>query len=288
MSRRISLLAAALSALYLLCLISFPPTGRCRPAPPTPAPTVSPTPDRPPPEIRNETSFSPDLAALEAEPLTQRLARDGAQILILHTHGTEAYSAVPGEEYTPTEPYRTTEADRSVIRVGETLAEALRRQGLTVIHDTGLYDYPLYTGAYERSGNAVRGWLERFPSIGVVIDVHRDAAGADQSPAKPLSAANDGAAQVMLLVGTGGNGLEHPHWRENLKLALALQRAMDERSPTLARPLRLVRERYNQQLTTGALLLEVGANGNTLSEAERACELFARAAGPVLLSLVED
>jgi stage II sporulation protein P len=84
----------------------------------------------------------------------------------------------------------------------------------------------------------------------------------------------------MLLVGTGEGGLEQPHWEKNLRLALAIQNAVNKTYPTLARPVAVVPERYNQHLTDGSLLLEVGSIGNTLSEAVCAVRLFARAAGP--------
>ena len=321
------MLLAAAAAMRMLWFVSLPlpapaeetrapveptaaGTGSPAPAvtlPPSPAPTATPDPtpaptptaaapsaairvftDAPEVQLKNDTSFAVDTAGLTAEPLTQTLPAQGPQILIVHTHGTEAYTAEPGREYEATDPYRTTDAEHSVIRVGEVLAEALRRQGLNVAHDTGLYDYPRYTGSYTRSEAAVGAWLERYPSIAVVIDLHRDAVGTDPAACRTLAAACGGAAQVMLVVGTGENGLAHPLWRENLKLAISLQRAMDAGSPTLTRPIQLVRERYNQHLTTGSLILEVGNNGNTLTEAERAVELFALAAGPVFLSLAGD
>ncbi len=269
------------------------------PEDPSPVPAQAPSPaaedgqlrsftDESPARVRNFTSYDVDLGALEAETLPQRLPSEGPQILILHTHGTEAYLPVSGEEYQASDPYRTTDAAHSVIRVGDVLCAALEAQGLTVIHDRGLYDFPSYTGSYARSQEAAESWLSRYPGIGIVIDLHRDAVGADQVIYKTLTrAAGESAAQAMLVIGTGENGLEHPRWRDNLALALAMQRAAEREAPSLLRPIRLVKERYNQHLSTGAFILEVGANGNTLSEAERAAELFAQAVGPLFLSLVE-
>lgn len=262
----------------------FPPDE-----PPEAAAEVRPFTDTPGVAIKNNTGFSVDIPALMAEELTLRLPREGPQILILHTHGTEAYLPVPGETYVASDPYRTTDAAHSVIRVGDTLAAALESSGLHVIHDTSLNDYPSYAGSYARSEAAAEYWLRQYPGIAVVIDLHRDAVGTEEVVYKTRAlVAGEGAAQVMLVIGTGENGLEHPLWRENLKLALALQAAMDSASPTLTRPIHLARERYNQHLTTGSLILEVGTNGNTLSEAERAVGLFAAAAGPLLVSLVQD
>ena len=272
---------------------------------PTPSPTSAETPapkgdepetdavvlpftDTPGVEIKNNTGFSVDIAALMEEELPQRLPGSGPQILIIHTHGTEAYLPMPGEAYDASDPYRTTDAAHSVIRVGDVLAEELEKYGLRVVHDRGLYDYPSYAGSYARSGAAAERWLAEYPGIAVVIDLHRDAVGTEDVIYKTCAlVSGPQAAQVMLVVGTGENGLEHPNWRDNLKLALALQAAADSLSPTLTRPIHLAPERYNQHLTAGSLILEVGTNGNTLSEAERAARLFAAAAGPLLASLVE-
>ncbi len=252
-----------------------------------PVPEVTPFPDAET-LLLNRTGFDPDPAALAAEPLCQRLPRQGTQILILHTHGTEAYSPVPGEEYAASDPYRTTDPTHSVIRVGDVLQQTLEARGLTVIHDRTLCDWPGYTGSYGRSEAVIRRALEEHPEIGIVIDLHRDALTDGDGAYTTVAHTENGAAQVMLVIGTGENGLEHPRWRENLKLALALQLAMAEACPGLARPIHLARERYNQHLSDGALILEVGTNGNTLSEAERAAEAFGQIAAPVFLSLRED
>ncbi|MBR4579131.1 MAG: stage II sporulation protein P [Oscillospiraceae bacterium] len=301
MDRRWRLLGAAVLAAYGLCAwaaldeLSAAGTPSPHPAGEAPVPcTAAPVGEEaavplfPEAEIRlkNDTSFAPDLSALLREPLTQTLPEEGAQILIIHTHGTEAFLPVSGEEYTASDPYRTTEAEHSVIRLGDELRALWEAQGFRVIHDRSLYDYPSYTGAYSRSREAVEGWLARCPDIALVIDLHRDAAGEPDSPYRSLAKLEgEPTAQVMLVVGTGENGLSHPLWRENLKLALVLQAAAEEACPGLMRPIALCRERYNQHLTTGSLILEVGSNGNTLSEAERAVERFAAAAVPVLRSL---
>jgi stage II sporulation protein P len=155
-----------------------------------------------------------------------------------------------------------------------------------VIHDREIYDYPSYTGSYSRSGEAVEEYLAEYPSIAVVIDLHRDALGSGEVVYKTMAAVEgEGSSQVMLLVGTGESGLSHPNWEENLKLALYLQQAMIDDYPTLARPITVTPERYNQHLSVGSLLLEVGRSGNTLQEALCAVRLFADAAGPALLKL---
>ena len=266
------------------------PTPTPTPTPePTPAPTPTPTPEIVPftddtgMEIRNGTDREVDIAMLMGEPLTQRLSAAGPQILIIHTHGTEAYLPAAGEEYTPSDPYRTTDPERSVIRVGDALCSALEEYGLRVLHDRTLYDYPSYAGSYERAAASIEAYLAEYPDIALVLDVHRDAIG-DASTVYKTCAAGSGMAQVMLVCGTD-EYLEHPLWRENLKLALAMQAAATSANGALMRPIHLAPERYNQQYTTGSLIIEVGTNGNTLSEALAAAELFGRAAGEMLASL---
>ena len=266
------------------------PTPTLEPTPtPTPTPTPAPTPEIVPftddngMELRNGTDREVDIAMLMGEPLTQRLSAAGPQILIIHTHGTEAYLPAAGEEYTPSDPYRTTDPERSVIRVGDALCSALEEYGLRVLHDRTLYDYPSYAGSYERAAASIEAYLAEYPDIALVLDVHRDAIG-DESTVYKTCAAGSGTAQVMLVCGTD-EYLEHPLWRENLKLALAMQAAAMSANGALMRPIHLAPERYNQQYTTGSLIIEVGTNGNTLSEALAAAELFGRAAGEMLASL---
>lgn len=238
--------------------------------------------------VHNGAGVELDLDALAAEGLNLRLPSGEPQVLIFHTHSSEAYTPADGDDYEASDPYRTEDKTRSVIAVGDLLTEKLEACGLMVIHDREIYDYPTYTGSYNRSGAAVEAALAANPGVRIVIDLHRDALG-DGDTVYKTQAAVDGAtsAQVMLLVGTGANGLPHPLWKENLKLALYMQNALDSAYPTLARPIELVKERYNQQLSTGALILEVGSSGNTLREARTAIGLFGDAVGPALAALLE-
>ena len=238
-------------------------------------------------KIHNSTAIPVDAAALAAEGLQLQL-RDGVpQVLIFHTHSSEAYTPDGRDQYEESDPFRTEDKACNVIRVGDRLTEKLEEYGLTVIHDREIYDYPSYTGSYSRSGAAVEQYLKEYPDIKIVIDLHRDALGSGDVIYKTQAELNGkSSAQVMLLAGTGENGLWHPNWRENLKLALYMQNAMDARYPSLARPIELVSERYNQQLSTGMLILEAGSTGNTLQEALTAIELFGDAVGPALAKLI--
>ena len=209
---------------------------------------------------------------------------EGPQVLILHTHGSEAYTMPPGLEYEPTSECRTTDCTCNVVRVGDELAGVLEAAGLTVVHDTTLHDYPEYSGAYDRSLTTAKAYLEQYPSIQFILDVHRDAiSDGNGGMYKVVSdVAGQNAAQLSFVVGTDGGGLEHPLWQENLKLAAAITQCLAEDYPTLMRPITVRNSRYNQHTTTGSLLVEMGAAGNSLDEAL----LSARLLGEVLAEVI--
>ena len=239
--------------------------------------------------MKNETDYSPDLTAPLSQGPGLALPREGVQVLIVHTHTSEAYTPTDSDRYDASDTLRTEDTNYNIVRVGDVLADALEAAGLTVLHDRTIHDYPSYTGAYSRSRDTVETALAEHPEIAVVIDLHRDALCSDSVVYKTVAELPDGAAaaQVMLLVGTDGLGLEHPNWERNLRLAVYLQEAADAAHPTLMRPITLVNERYNQHLSPGMLLIEIGSSGNTLQEAIRAAQLFGSSAGPALAALME-
>ncbi len=202
---------------------------------------------------------------------------EGPQILIYHTHGSESYTPPPGTEIVYSGDHRTTDTRYNVVRVGDEMAKVFAEAGIAVLHDRAMYDYPSYAGAYDRSLAAIESYLRQYPSIRFLLDVHRDAIeDTEGNEYKVVSMVEEGtAAQLTFVVGSDGSGLEHPRWRENLKLAAALQAALLERYPTLTRPLLLRNSRYNQHVSTGSLLVEVGAAGNSPDEAILAGKLLA-------------
>ena len=238
--------------------------------------------------IKNETSYWVDAAKIISAGPGIKLSAGLPQILIIHTHSSEAYTQAGLDRYDASDTNRTENTEFNIVRIGDELTQIFQDAGLNVIHDRGIYDYPSYTGSYTRSGESVERYLKDYPSIKLVLDIHRDALGADGVVYKTM-AEEDGvvSSQIMLLVGTDESGLEHPNWRQNLAAALYLQNAVHAQNPTLMRPISLVRERYNQHLSPGFIIMEVGSNGNTLQEALAAIRLFGRAAAPALLELVE-
>ena len=238
--------------------------------------------------IKNETDIAVDAAALLQQGPAVVLPAGEPQILIMHTHASEAFTPAGRDLYPASDTCRTEDTNYNIVHVGDVLADTLTAAGLQVLHDRTIYDYPSYTGSYNRSGAAVQEYLNQYPSLRIVIDLHRDALCSDSVVYKTVAELPDAAcSQVMLLVGTNASGLYHPYWEENLRLAVYLQDAVNTAHPTLMRPITLVNERYNQHLTRGSLIIEVGSSGNTLQEATRAVRLFGESAGPALARLVQ-
>ena len=238
--------------------------------------------------IKNETGYWVDAAQILAEGPGLTLPAEGPQILIIHTHASEAYTQAGADRYAASDNGRTEDTQFNVVRIGDELTEILTEAGLNVVHDRGIYDYPSYTGSYARAEAAITQYLDSFPDIRVVLDIHRDALGSGDVVYKTMAEEEGNvASQIMLLVGTDESGLEHAFWRGNLAFALYLQNAVNSAFPTLMRPVLLVSQRYNQQLTPGSLIVEVGSSGNTLREALTAIRLFGRAVAPALQDMVE-
>ncbi len=236
-------------------------------------------------ELAGGCSYWVDKQGLLEKPSGLDFDQDGPSVLIVHTHTCEAYAQEAGWEYDPSDTARTQDPDYSVVRVGAELAETLESRGIKVVHDGSVNDYPSFNTAYWTALDRIEELLARYPTIQMVIDVHRDAAADnDGFPISRTATVNgEELAQLMLVVGTDEGGLEHPNWRDNLSWALKLQAVLNRSWPGLCRPLDLRTERFNQHATRGSLLVEVGASGNTLRQAIRS----ARILGDALADLIE-
>ncbi len=237
--------------------------------------------------IQNSTPYAVDTALLLNTPLT--LSKGEPQVLIVHTHTSEAYAQSEEFSYTPSDPYRTEDPARNICRVGAALRESLAENGIVAICDTTSHDYPSYSGCYNRSLSTIEKNLAAHPSISVVIDLHRDAiTGADGSYLKTAATIDgESTAQVLVIVGTDAGGLTHPTWQKNLALGLRVQKDLCSLYPGLARPLHLRTERFNGHVSPGALLVEIGSNANTMEEALHAARLFGRSLAQTLHSIPE-
>ena len=227
--------------------------------------------------ISSSFAFTADLPSLISQTLDWDLTKNGPKVLIVHTHGSESYS--PATDYIQTSPYHTLDTNQNMISVGAYLAKKLEAAGISVLHDTGIHDEPSYNAAYNNSRKSIQWYLETYPTIELVLDLHRDAyedAYGNQG-AQTVFSNGSAIAPLMFVVGTNYSGLEHPQWQENLSLALKLQSQLEEFCPGICRNLNLRTQRYNQDLSQGSLLVEIGSSGNTRQEALGAADMLARA-----------
>ncbi len=226
-------------------------------------------------EIKNLSGKTIDADSLFKEPLKYKIASASPSVLIVHTHTTESYF----------EQDRSVDEEKNMTAVGKVLKKKLEEGGIGCIHDATVHDYPSYNGAYTLSAATTKARLNENPDVKIVLDVHRDAIATDDGSKMKLSCNINGesVAQIMFVVGTDAQ-LSHPDWRENMKLALKLQRRANELYPGLVRPINLRAQRFNQQLSNGSIIIEVGTNGNTMEEAKKGAELI----GDVIVSVLSE
>ena len=241
--------------------------------------------------IRNSTEHTDaDLrAAVTTQNLPFAVEKNSAlpQVLIMHTHATEDYRLSAGLWFTPGDGARSTDRSINMCAVGRVMADTLNAAGICTLHDETLNDYPSYTGSYANSRAVVQQYLAQYPSIKVVLDVHRDAIERENGTRCAPVCTIDGrqAAQVMIICGCdNGTSVQLPAWRQNLRFAAAWERSMEAKYPGLTRPVLFSYRFYNQDLTTGSLLIEIGGHGNNLNEALYAGYLAAQGLADALLS----
>lgn len=238
--------------------------------------------------VKNTTeSQTPDFEALlkEGAPL-QKADFSKPTVLVFHTHTTESYLQVDDGVFYKDYETRSTDPGRNMVRVGNELCAALEERGIGVIHDTNIYDNE-YDGAYRRSRETVLDYLEKYPEIQVVLDVHRDAIYySETSRCKPTAVINgEKAAQVMIITGAqDGQITDFPGWEENLKFALSLQKTAQDMYKGLMKPVFFCPRKYNMDTAECSLLLEIGSDANTLEEACRSARMLGEALAELILN----
>ena len=202
------------------------------------------------------------------------------QVLILHTHATESYLRHKENYYTDTDLARTTDNEYNMVALGKIIADKLNEAGIATLHDTTQHDYPSYSESYSRAADTICSYIDKYPSIKIIIDLHRDSIAANDTDKVKVTTEINGkkAAQIMLVMGSqSGNVTNFPNWRENLKLATKLQQTVEVMYPSLARSIHFMSKNYNESLTNGSMLIEIGTDGNTLDEAKYSAELLSNA-----------
>lgn len=236
--------------------------------------------------LKNNTGSTINIKTLLEKKLSFKIDKNNKpQVLIMHTHTTESFMLEERDYYTENDASRTRDSKKNMIAIGDIIEQKLKAAGIGVIHDTTIHDYPAYSGSYTRSAATITDDLKAYPSIKIVIDIHRDSITANNKekikPVVKIDGKN--AAQVMLVMGSQTGGItNYPNWKENLSLALKYQQTLEVMYPGLARAITLNSGKYNQNLTKGSILLEVGTEANTLDEAKRG----AAYAGEALVSLL--
>lgn len=209
------------------------------------------------------------------------------QVLIFHTHTTESYLEYDEGYYHESFYPRTDDNSKNMVSVGERIAKSLQSKGIGVIHATEVHDSPEYTGAYDRSWETISKYVQQYPSIKVVLDIHRDSiAGDNMSKVKPTFEVNGRkAAQIMIMSGHDPDGsYGFPDWEYNLRFALKLQQYAEDMYPGMTRPLFFGDFAYNMPISRGSLLIEVGTDVNTVTEAQYTGELLGNVLAKVLQS----
>lgn len=241
-------------------------------------------------KIRNCTELDNDFVKAESEiPSEIKLEAysDLPQVLIMHTHTSESYLLGNGEYQDQDYTCRTTDPSQSVVAVGQKISEKLAEKGICVIHDGTLHDRGDFNKAYAYSEETVTAVLNKYPSIKVVLDIHRD--GIVESDGTPVAAVNTinerEAAQVMIISAATDGYYYVPNYLQNFHFACLLQQYMESANPGITRPVLFQYCNYNQHLTTGSLLLEIGSQGNTLEQALYTGELIGESIGDALLTL---
>ncbi len=214
----------------------------------------------------------------------QNIDQSKPLVLIIHTHGTEGYASEHSTAYEKNNLPRTDDITKNVVAVGEVLCETLNENGVPAIHCETMHDLESYSNSYNNAKKTILEYLEKYPSIRYIYDVHRDAIVSETSIVKAITYDGDApVAQVMFVVGTNERGADHPNWLNHLAAAVKFQYLLNSRVKNIARPISLRAASFNEQYTDGSLLIEIGTCANTLSEAKRSAVILGETLSKVIL-----
>lgn len=240
-----------------------------RPRPPVPQATIT-VPNQ------NGPTDKPPANLNTSGPVTA----SGPLVGIYHTHWWESYVSEMPKNAEP--PFESVDSAKSVVSVGSRLADGLRKKGIYSVHATAKPESPDgYTGAYMESLKVAQYVLKQYPSVKILIDLHRDSA-----PRENMIATIGGktVAKVGIVVGMGSENLAQPRAPQNMAFAKQLAETMERKFPGLLYRIDPQQARFNQHLSPGSLILEMGSQENTLEEVQRSADLIAE----VLADLVKS
>lgn len=213
-----------------------------------------------------------DAAVLTGMDLSMKKDPSVPQILIYHTHSQETYA-----------DYAAGNKKATVVELGNRLTALLEEKGYQVLHDTTSYDMAAgkldRNHAYNYALDGIMGILQKYPSIQVVLDLHRD--GVKESLHMVRTVNGKATAPIMFFNGMSQTPegeieyLKNPYKTENLAFSLQMQLLAEEEYPDLTRKIFLKGLRYNLHVRPRSALIEVGAQTNTVEEALNAMEPLA-------------
>ena len=230
--------------------------------------------------LNNSTSKRPDTELLLASAYDYGYDPESTKplVLVIHTHATECYSRESSTYFEEGSKTRTVDDRYNMVAVGDVFTKVLEENGVHALHCTVLHDENSYSDAYSFAAASIREYIKEYPSIKYVFDLHRDSivyeSGAKARPVTEIDGKE--AAQIMFVSGTDAGGADFPHWQKNLSFTLKLTDKLSKQYPSLVRTTALRGASYNQQYTEGSVLVEIGADGNTLSQAKYSAELLAK------------
>lgn len=231
--------------------------------------------------IHNYTSYKINMEQLLKEPFNIKFDKKGPKVLIYQTHTSESYVLKEKDLGKKGVDIYNKDPRYNVVRVGEELSRNLEKYGIDVLHNGTVHDSN-HPAAYGASLKTLQKYVKGHPSLKIMFDIHRDGLGNGQKLRAVTKVKGKNAAQIMFVVGTNGNGLPHPEWKENLKFAIQLQQVLNDKYPGLARPIWISKNRYNQQITNNSLIIEIGGDGNLLSECLESTKYLAEAVNIVV------
>ena len=230
--------------------------------------------------IKNNSKHELDADDYKDFTLPEYEETDEYTVLIVHTHGTEAYTPDGVLSDPLDDPYvtRSKNNEENVVSIGALMAEVFEKNGIRTLHHAVAIDATVddFYDSYTESGTVIRRTLRKYPSIKYVFDIHRDGLELSSGEKAKVICAVDGkrAAQVMSVIGSD-TLYDHPSWEENLAFAVKLQRRLEDNYTDFCRPINVKQNTYNQDYGPLSLLLEIGTDGNTLEEARYSAEILA-------------
>ena len=239
--------------------------------------------------VRNMTNLPNDVIARcnSKKPNFVLEETNEPQVLIYHTHTTESYEPTETNTYDRQRPTRSKDSKINVVGVGDEITKQLKARGIGVIHDTKIYDDPAYSGAYDRTNIMIKNTMKKHPKIKVLLDIHRDSITTEQKKRiAPVTVINNQkVAQVMIISGCDNGANHFKTYEKNLSFACFLQKQIESDFKHLTRPTSFKYKNYNQSLSEGALLVEVGSQANSAQEAQLAGRYFGTSLANALLKI---